>query len=1223
MPKGKLLDNFIITSLTRIARSRALRGLVASLALLFFGGSLAYAQVDTGSIIGTIKDTSGAAISGAKVTLTNDDTGLVQTTTTGSEGEYIFTPIKIGKYSLAGESNGFERVTHTHVTVDVQQRVLLDLVLPAGSTTETVVVTEEPPTLQTQDASVGQVIEERSINNLPLNGRNFTFLAQLSPGVTQNQQDTRGLGASGSFAANGLRPAQNNYLLDGLDNNSNLVDFLNGTAYAINPPIDALQEFKIQTSDYSAELGRSAGAVLNATSKSGTNEFHGDAWEFLRNDKLDAANFFENANNLKKGEYRQNQFGATIGGPIRKNKLFIFGDYEGTRVRQAIPYLATVPTALMRSSGFTNLSELLTQGRDGSTQKDVFGRLTPLGQVFDPATTRTVSCAVPDLVTGLIAPCPSGVAPGTPVGFAREIFPGNILPANRLDANAIKLLGLYPSPINGALFNNFASNPILSNNVDHFDVRLDYNFSDKDSIFGRGSYSNSPQFIPGIFGGIADGGSFSAGTQTAISINWVVSETHIFSPRLINEARVGYNSIAATRLQANATTMGIPAQFGIQGIPQVPLNGGLGAINISGETRIGSNGYLPSDEHSSTPQFTDNLTRNAGRHSLKVGFQFQQLRFSILQPPTGRGSFSFSGQYTEVPTNNNGNTGIAQLLLIPIAHTVPGGSDFVGGADNVSASNIANTIQKRNYYGAYFQDDFKVSSKLTVNLGLRWEYFGQLIETQGEQSNFLPASSAGPAQFLLPKRRCNTPLSADFNAAAAADNIKIVCSGTPGLGHSQLSNFSPRVGLAYQITPKLVARAGYGIFYGGFENSVVITYIDFPFQFGLSYPFLTPDAPVRFPNGSIGTLENGLLGIPLATDQVAAGGVSFTGEDFNTKTPYTQAYNLTLQYQLAANDSLQAGYVGNTVRHLGVYINPNSPDKILPPGLNSFDFSPYPHFPNSFTYTSFAGNSSYNSLQVNYEHRFNRGLSVLANFTWSQCRTDAVDVLNSTAIGGRGAARLPKFGIQGDTGLCDFDIRDVFHLSGIYELPVGRGKRYLTNSSGITNAVLGGWTMNWILPIQGGQPGTVPCNNSTTSGFGCYANVVPGQNVQGGVHNVDHWLNPAAFTSPPVATTIGQIDYSPLGGPPSQFSGPGFHRLDFSLFKVFTTSERTRLEFRSEFFNLTNHPNFSLPGFGNNGVSGAPGALDYSNPLTFGKINSTRDGQNDQREIQFALKFYF
>jgi hypothetical protein len=1195
-----------------------LRAMVVAAAFLFVSWSAAYAQVDTGSIIGTIKDTSGGVVPGATVKLTNDDTGLVQTTTTGSAGEYIFTPIKIGHYSLTAEFKSFSRVELQHLTVDVQQRVLADLVLTPGAATETVIVTQEPPTLQTQDASVGQVVEARAINDLPLNGRNFTFLAQLSAGVTQDQQDTRGLGASGSFSANGLRPAQNNYLLDGLDNNSNLVDFLNGTSFAIRPPIDALQEFKIQTGDYSAELGRSAGAVLNATIKSGTNGFHGNAWEFLRNDKLDAANFFENAGGLQKGRFQQNQFGGTVGGPIRKNKTFIFGDYEGTRIRQAVPYVSTVPTALMRSSEYTNFSELLNQG---GTRTDVLGRTTALGQIFDPSTTRAVSCGVPDTVTGIVVPCGGGMPAGSPIGFAREPFAGNILPANRLDPNAIKLLNLFPTPRSPNLFNNYTSNPVLSSSVNQFDIRLDHNFSDNDRIFGRGSYANSPQFVPGPFGGIADGGSFSAGNQTTIATNWVVSETHQFSSTLINEARGGFNSISAARLQPNANTMGIPAQFGIQGVPQVALNGGLGEINLTGLNRLGSNGYLPSNEYSSTPQFTDNLTKNLGAHSLKVGYQYQQLRFSILQPPEGRGNFSFSGLYTDVPTNNDGNTGAAQLLLTPIPGTVPGAADYVGGADSVAASNIATTKQKRNYDGVYFQDDYHVTSKLTVNLGLRWEYFGQLIETQGEQSNFLPSSS-GPSQFLLTNSRCKTPLSADFYTAAAADNIDIVCSGAAGLGHSQMTNFSPRLGFAYQLTSKLVARGGYGIFFGGFENSVVETYVDFPFQFALSYPNLTPNAPVTFPNGSIGTLENGLLGIPLEPSAVEPGGVSFTGEDYHTKTPATQSYNLTFQYQLASNDSIQAGYVGNTVRHLGVYTNPNSPAEILPPGLNTFAYSPYPDFQNSFTYTSFAADSSYNSLQTNYEHRFSQGLSVLANFTWSQCRTDAVDVLNSTAISGRGAARLPGFGIRGDSGLCDFDIRHVFHLSGIYEFPVGRGKRFLADSSGVANAFLGGWTMNWILPLETGQPGTVPCAITTTSGFGCYANVVPGQNVLGGVHNVDHWLNPAAFASPPVATTIGQSSYAPLGGPPSQFSGPAFRRLDLSLFKEFATSEKTHLEFRAEFFNLTNTPNFSLPGFGNNGVSGAPGALDYTS-TTFGQINSTRDGQNDQREIQFALKFYY
>lgn len=1174
-------------------------------------------QVDTGSIQGVVRDTSGAIVPGAKVSLTNEDTGLVQTTTTAGRGEYVFSPLKIGKYSVTTEMKGFERVDHSGVSVNVQQHVVVDFQLQPGTMTQTVAVTGEPPALQTEDASVGQVIGQQAVNALPLNGRNFTFLAQLAVGVTQDQADTRGLGASGSFAANGSRPSQNNYLLDGIDNNSNLVDFLNGTAFAVRPPIDAIAEFKIQTSDYSAEFGRSAGAVLNATIKAGSNGYHGDLWEFLRNDALDAANFFENSGGIPKGEYRQNQFGFTFGGPIKKNKTFFFVDYEGTRIHQALTSTNTVPTNLERNSGYTNLSELLTQG---GTRTDALGRTYALGQVFDPSTTRTIYCGVPDTVTGTTVGC-NGSPAGSSAGYVREPFAGNILPASRLDPNAIKLLNLYPSPTSSSLFNNYASDRVLQNNADQFDARVDQNISDKDSIFGRVSYVNNPELIPGPFTGLADGGSFASGNQDSISWNGVLSETHSFTPTLVNEARVGYSRIAATRLQPNASDLSASSDFGIQGIPQVPSNGGLGSFFIAGLTTLGSNEYLPSIEYSNTMQFTDNLTKILGRHTIKVGFEWQRLGMSILQPPAGRGAFTFSGAFTEVPETGGGNTGLAQMLLSPIPGSVAGAANYVGGSDSVQASNIANTDQQHKYDGVYFQDDFQVNSRLTINLGVRWEYFGQQQERFGAQSSFLPSGNGSTSEFLITQRRCNTPLSSDFYAAAAADNIKIVCSSQPGLGHSQLTNFSPRVGFAYKFTDKLVVRAGYGLFYGGFENSVVETYIDFPFQYELSYPALTPNAPVIYPNGSIATLENGLSAIPLTPSAVEPAGVSLTGEDYHVKTPYTQAYNFTLEYQLAKNDTFSLGFVGNTVRHLGVYLPPNSPSEILPPGLNTLNYSPYPDFSPGGTYSSFAGDSYYNSMQANYERRFSNGFSALANFTWSKCRTDASDVLNATAIEFR-APLLTGFGIQGDYGLCDFDIPYVFHLSGSYDLPVGKGRQYLAHSNGFVDAVLGGWSTNWILTLQDGQPGTVPCVISTTSGFGCDALLVPGNSVYAANRGVNQWLNPAAFASPPVATTVGQSDYSVLGGGPTQYLGPGYHRLDFSLFKNFVITERTHLEFRAEFFNLTNTPNFSNPGFSGNGAVAAPGSLDYTSS-TFGIINSTRDGQNDQREIQFALKFYF
>jgi Carboxypeptidase regulatory-like domain/TonB dependent receptor-like, beta-barrel len=1191
--------------------------LLFAMSLLFT--TTALCQVDTGSVLGTVRDTSGAVMPGVNVTLTNSGTGQTVSTKTGSVGEYTFVPVRVGKYSVEAEMTGFQKVQQNNVTVDVQQHVQVDLAMTLGQASETVTVNTAPAALQTQDASVGQVIGQQAINDLPLNGRNFTFLAQLSAGVNQSQQDTRGLGSSGSFAANGLRPAQNNYLLDGIDNNSNLVDFLNGTSYAIRPPVDAIQEFKVATNNYSADTGRSAGAVLNATVRSGTNEFHGAAWEFFRNDHLDAANYFENANGLAKGRFQQNQFGATLGGPIIRNKTFFFVDYEGERVNQAIPFTSTVVTATERNSGYTDFSELLAQG---GTVSDVLGRSFALGQIFDPSTTRNINCGVPDVVTGISAPCPSGTAAGSSIGFAREAFAGNILPAGRLEANSMKLLDLYPSPNNTGLFNNYASNPISNNTVDQMDARVDHVLTQRDNIFGRFSYVDNPEFIPGPFGGIADGGSFSAGNQAATTYSAALGETHVFSSTLVNEVRLGYNRLSVSRLQPNAGTPGIPASFGIPGVQEATSNGGLGGISISGLSTLGSNGYLPSIELSTNTQISDNVTKTMGRETFKVGFQWQRLGSAILQPPNGRGSWSFSGLYTEIPTTTGGNTGVAQMLLTPINGTVPGAADNVGGADSISVSNFANTSMKHNYLAGYFQDDVKVTPKLTLNLGVRYEYFGQLIAKNGTQSNFVPSYGSGASQFLIAQKGCSTPLSDDFRAAAAKDNINIVCSSQPGLGVSQKGNFAPRVGFAYQMFPKLVVRGGYGIFYGGFENSVVETYVDFPFQYNLNYPYLTPNAPITFSNGTIGTLTTGLTGIPLSSGLVEPGGVGFLGEDYHLTTPNTQGYNLTLQYQLATNDTIQVSYVGNSVHHLGSYTNPNSPNQILPPGLNSYDYSPYPDFP-GMTVTRFNTNSHYNGLQTNYEHRFTQGLYALANLTWASCMTNAVDVLNNTALTGFRAAYLPGFGQHGDFGRCEFDTNKVLHISGTYELPIGRDRKFLSHEGRIVNAIVGGWDTNGILTLQDGQPGTVPCAITTTSGFGCNADKVPGQNPNAGPHNVNQWLNAAAYTNPPVATTIGQSDYSPLGGGPSNFRGPGFHRLDFSVFKQFPITERFRAEFRAEFFNLTNHPNFSLPGFGGNGVTAAPGALNFLNTSNFGKITSTRDGQNDQREIQFAVKIYY
>ncbi|MDE3178842.1 MAG: carboxypeptidase regulatory-like domain-containing protein, partial [Acidobacteriota bacterium] len=397
------------------------------LAFAVCGGISLFAQVDAGTITGTVKDPSGAVIPGATVNLINQGTNFKLTATTDSSGGYTFTPIHIGTYTVEASFRGFQQAVHKDVLVQVTEHVDVSFTLQPGAVTQTVEVTAAPPLLQTGSASTGQIVGQRSVNNLPLNGRNYTFLAQLAAGVTTGGQEGRGLNATGTFSANGVRPAQNNYLLDGMDDNADLVDFLNSTSYVMKPPVDSIQEFKVQTSNYSAEFGRAGGAILNATTKSGANQVHGDAWEFIRNSGLDARNFFERS----RGEFRQNQFGATLGGPVviphiynGHNKTFFFLDYEGTRVRQATPYTRSVPTAEERASGFTDFSELIADQTSGKPQTDALGRSFPLGTIFDPATTQQIG-------------------PGT---FIRQPFANNQIPVNRINPNVVKLLSLYPAP---------------------------------------------------------------------------------------------------------------------------------------------------------------------------------------------------------------------------------------------------------------------------------------------------------------------------------------------------------------------------------------------------------------------------------------------------------------------------------------------------------------------------------------------------------------------------------------------------------------------------------------------------------------------------------------------------------------------------------------------------------------------------------------------------------
>ncbi len=1258
--------------MNRSSYSSILRSFAALAIFALISGVLPLqAQVDTGSITGTVTDPSGAVVSGAKVTLTNEGTGASLTVTTGNEGTYTFSPVRIGSYKIEASAQGFKTVTQSNIVVNVSSNVLANLKLPTGSVTETIEVTGAVPVLQTQDASVGQVMDSRSVNNLPLNGRNFTFLAQLSAGVNSPQADTRGNASTGAFSANGFRPAQNNYMLDGIDNNSDTVDFLNGTNYVVLPPVDAIQEFKVQTTDFSAEFGRSGAAVLNATIKSGTNDLHGNVWEFFRNDKLDAADYFErvqdaNGNfHTQKGELRQNQYGFTLGGPVviphvfnGRNKVFFFGDYEGLRRRQGTVQSGAVPTMAERNSGYTNLQDLIT-GQSG-THADILGRTMPIGTVLDPATTRVSG-------TGFVRDPFTTVCANEPAGFTYTLAACpdlNMLPAGRLDPNAIKLLNLFPNPTSNALTSNYTNSPVLRENRNAFDARLDVNFTQKDQVFFRFSYVDDPQFIPSIFGGVADGGGFYQGNQTALAQQSALVWNHVISSTTVNNARVGLNYLHTTRNIPEATNLSdLPGQYGILGIPQQKENGGLPAFGINGLQTLGGNAFLPSDEVSSTIQLNDDFTKIYGKHTFKMGIEWQHVKFSTLQPPWSRGQFNFDGTYTDIPNVGGGNTGRAQFLLTPEAATVPGGIDYVGGPNNVFASNISLSDNGKNYFGSYFQDDWKVSSKLTLNLGMRWDFFGLVYDHYAKQANFVPGGPpSGSPLYIIPPSALATQLSTGptgFQTLLAKDGIGLAITSQygKGLGRSQTTNWAPRFGFAYQATPKFVVRGGAGMFYNGFENRGYSPNLgeNYPFQFSFQFQQKNDATPINqfancataTPTGGM-TLETGFSCIPLNPLAVNASGLQLRGIQFDYQTPYSIGTNLTLQYELTPSLSVQAGYVGTYGRHLEVFPGSNLPTALLPPnttltnganGTGGLPASqgglPFPDFAQGASYATTQGSSYYHGLQTSVNKKFANGLDFLFAYTYSKVRSDAYDLLNGFASGGgyRGPY-IPGVGIHADYGLANFDIRNVIHFSGAYELPFGKGKKFMGNASGASNAIVGGWAVVWAATLQGGQPFQLGCPSGTAAGANCNSFVLAGAHPRTSLHKTPDgnvgMLNAAAFAQPcEVGSTTTPTNCIPLpgvlalgGAEPTQIAGPGYHRLDLSLFKNFRVTERTRLEFRSEFFNILNHPNFNYPGFGGNGVVAVSGSTNF-NDSTFGEIGSTRDAPYDSREIQFALKLYF
>lgn len=1197
--------------------------LVCVVALMF--ASNASAQfLDQGALTGTVQDNTGAAIPGASVIIQDPDTGFKLTTTADKSGVYNFSPIKIGNYTVTSSSPGFETTIQKNIRVSIGQRVNFSPKLKPGAVSDTITVTDAPPLLQSQDSSVGTVLSTQEINETPLNGRNTMYLIQLTAGAAP-AHSSRGAG-TGDFDANGLRAEQNNFVLDGVDNNAVTQDFLSQTSYSINPPPDALAEFKVSTSDYSAEFGHSAGAVVNASIKSGTNQIHGDLWEYWRNNILDARDWDAPAQ-LPDPEYRENEFGATLGLPIIKNHLFFFGDVQANRiVIEQAQSAITVPTALERTGDF---SELLTPANFGASIAQT---------LYTPHANQTLlTCAAKATVTN-----PTG---------QNILCPGAT--TYTIDPIAMNILNMYPMPnstAHGVANLNYVYDLKQPDNTFQWDTRLDWNISEKDQAFVRFSYLNQIGNFQAPLGPILDGGggegsTFVSGVQVDYGNNFVLSETHIFTPRVVNQFRFAFNFGHFDTLNPGFNTNNAAA-LGLGGIPfgaGFPDNGGLPTTSIGGNGGFfgfGAHAYRPEEEWADGYQILDNVSWTLGNHSLRLGFSLQSIRSDTLEPPSSHPAYGFTGAQTARPSISNTGTGGADFLT----DNMTSGSIGPSGSFNDAQNNLS----------GYVQDDWKVTKNLTLNLGVRYDFFQPYKEMAGLQANFYATSvgiSTGAGVYLIPARdQSKITINPAFLTELAANHITLQYDPNERLTQQQNANFAPRVGFAYSLDPKTVLRGGFGMFYQGQQAAGAADNI------ATNYPFVFTD---NFPapacnTGSTNCATNGYTLDTGFSNALAAGLNTYfatptlVGQTPNIKTTYAMDYNLAFQQAITNDLVATISYVGTAARHLPAGVNSNSTTALLPSGTTQA-FLPFPSFGGS-TNLIYEGISEYNSLQTQLEKRLSHGLQFRATYTWSHALDDAADPLGGGVGNYRDANIVP---IRDEMTNTDADARHRFTFNGFYKLPFGRGESHLSSDSRLVDSFLGGWALNLTYQIQSGQPFTVGTANQTNDTGGSQNAIKIGNPFAPGgtpnstnpsitcptsVRNKAHWYNPCAFKNPLPASLItpfAKDNGNPyvaapgyayptyitdeatallfLGGRSNQIYGPGFQRLDASLFKHFITYKAQYLEFRADAFNVLNTPAYGIPGTTSDGQSG-------------GQIIAQRKGQNltpDARFFQLSAKYVF
>jgi len=838
-----------------------MRKVIAVVVVLISAAVSGCAQVDTGNLVGSIKDPSGASVAGATVTATNTDTGISTVVKSETNGNFVINPLKIGRYSVSVEASGFRRELRQDIVLDVQQSIKLDFTLQVGSVTQTTEVSGAAPLLETENASLGDVVTSQVVEELPLNGRRYTDLATLTTGVAKitegpvngGSTPTNG-NAGGDFAVNGTRGDQNNFILDGVDNNSN-----DNADVAILSSVDAIAEFKVQTSNYSAEFGRSGGAVVNATTKSGTNQYHGSAWEFVRNDAFDARAYFESPDQPK-APYKQNQFGGTFGGPIIKDKAFFFVDYEGTRIRQAQTDIVTVPTAGEHTGDFSDIL-----GPQSGT--DALGRPIYQNEIYNPASTRTVAGSTVrdgfgfDLVTGLPIP-----------GKA------NIIPQASLNTVGLNYAALYPLPnIAGAFANNYNINAPGNEEIDQMDARVDENLSSKIQLFERFSLSEDSRFQAPVFSGIADGGTYNTGNRPLQSRGGVLGLTHTVSPTFVNSFRLGYNYV---HYIANSPSYGQqypPAGLQVPGVPNDPSINGLAWFAPNGYAPLGEPLYTPTKSTSQDIQFNDTISWVHGKHFLKAGPQFRWDQFNLLQIGQPRGNMTFSGQFTAIDPGNQEGSGnaLADMLLgLPVYSKI---------------STVTYFGNRQHTYGAFVEDTYKVLQNLTLDLGLRYDYATPFYVAGDKESNF------------------------DYSTG------KIIVAGTPGypqyLATVDKDDFAPRVGLSYspfQSRP-LVVRAGYGRFFlfGEIRTGD-------PLQLAYNLPFFFEPT---FTSDGLTPAVTLATGFPALNPSQAQPGV--TSQDWRLHTAVYDQWNLNLEYQLPGHILISPAYVGTKGTHLQSLVDRN------------------------------------------------------------------------------------------------------------------------------------------------------------------------------------------------------------------------------------------------------------------------------------------------------------